>query len=120
MMQDMQKSVEEEGEKAKDLFDKFICHCQTTTKNLAEAIEENTAKSSSLAASIESGSAEIAQLGQDIVGHKEDRAAAEKEVKESTALRQKEEAEFGSTSGETKANIESLESALNALQKGVG
>jgi len=119
MMQDMQKSVEEEGEKQKDLFDKFMCHCKTTTKNLADAIEENSAKSSSLSASIESGTAEIAQLGQDITGHKEDRAAAEKEVKESTALRNKEEAEFGSTSGETKANIASLEGALKALKAGV-
>merc|ERR1719463_677052 len=66
MMQDMQKSVEEEGEKQKELFDKFMCHCKTTTASLAEAIEENTAKSSSLSSAVVSGTAEIAQLGQDI------------------------------------------------------
>merc|ERR1719379_805300 len=106
------KSVEEEIEKEKELFEAFMCHCQSTSKSLAESIESGTAKSSALAASIESNTAQVSQLTQDIAGHKEDRAAAEKEVKESTALRQKEEAEFGSVSGDAKANIDSLASAL--------
>eukprot|EP00746_Dinoflagellata_sp_MGD_P163321 gnl/MRDRNA2_/MRDRNA2_91293_c0_seq1.p1 gnl/MRDRNA2_/MRDRNA2_91293_c0~~gnl/MRDRNA2_/MRDRNA2_91293_c0_seq1.p1 ORF type:complete len:711 (+),score=228.91 gnl/MRDRNA2_/MRDRNA2_91293_c0_seq1:76-2208(+) len=119
MLQDMQKSVEEEIEKEKELFEAFICHCQSTSKELAESIESGTAKSSTLSASIESNTAQISQLSQDITGHKEDRASAEKEVQESTALRQKEEAEFGKVSGEMKANIDSLTSALGALKSGV-
>jgi hypothetical protein len=119
MLQDMQKSVEEETEKEKDLFEAFICHCQSTSKSLDESIESGKAKSSSLSASIESNTAMISQLSQDIAGHKEDRASAEKEVKESTALRSKEEAEFSSVSGDAKANIDSLASALSALKSGV-
>merc|ERR1719272_1281718 len=119
MLEDMQKSVEEEAEKEKDLFEKFICHCKSTSKVLADSIETCKAKSSSLEASIEENTAQIAQLLQDITGHKDDRAAAEKEAKESTALRTKEAAEFGTVSGEMKGNVDSLTGALNALKSGV-
>jgi len=119
MLQDMQKSVQEEGEKGKELFEKFVCNCKTTTASLADSIEAGKAKSSALAASIEESTAQISQLGQDITGHKEDRALAEKTISESTALRGKEASEFGKVSGDTKANIDNLEKALAALKQGV-
>merc|ERR1719174_2088512 len=49
MLQDMQKSVEEEGKKEEDLFDKFMCYCS----NGEGALE----------ASITAGKAQIEQSG---------------------------------------------------------
>merc|ERR1719161_2842537 len=94
MLQDMQKSVEEEGKKEEDLFDKFMCYCSK-------------------------GQGEKSQLEQEITGHKADREEAEKVIKESTAMREKEAAEFAATSGDMKSNIQAMGGALAALKKGL-
>merc|ERR1719498_2401028 len=65
------------------------------------------------------GSAEKSQLDQDITTHKADRAEAEKVIKESTAMREKEAAEFAATSGDMKSNIGAMDKALAALKKGL-
>merc|ERR1719498_2375883 len=65
------------------------------------------------------GSAEKSQLDQDITTHKADRAEAEKVIKESTAMREKEAAEFAATSGDMKSNIQAMGGALEALKNGL-
>merc|ERR1719408_279605 len=65
------------------------------------------------------GSAEKSQLEQDIATHKADREEAEKVIKESTAMREKEAAEFAATSGDMKTNLQAMDGALAALKKGL-
>jgi len=120
MLQDMQKTVEEEGKKEEDLFEKFMCYCSGGEGSLDSAITEGKAQVEALTASIERGTAEKSQLDQDVAGHKADRTEAEKTMKESTAMREKEAAEFAATSGDMKSNIASMGSALDALKKGLG
>merc|ERR1719240_133255 len=119
MLQDMQKSVEEEGKKEEDLFDKFMCYCSNGDGALKSSIAEGKAQVEQLAASIERGTAEKSQLDQDVTGHKSDREEAQKVIKESTALREKEASEFAATSGDMKSNIQSMSGALDALKKGL-
>merc|ERR1719240_1423358 len=119
MLQDMQKSVEEEGKKEEDLFDKFMCYCSNGDGALKSSIAEGKAQVEQLAASIERGTAEKSQLDQDVTGHKSDREEAQKTIKESTAMREKEAAEFAATSGDMKTNIQSMTGALDALKKGL-
>merc|ERR1719421_212800 len=120
MLQDMQKTVEEEGKKEEDLFEKFMCYCSGGEGSLDAAITEGKAQVEALTASIERGTAEKSQLDQDVAGHKADRTEAEKTMKESTAMREKEAAEFAATSGDMKSNIASMAGALDALKKGLG
>merc|ERR1719421_2394226 len=117
MLQDMQKSVEAEGEKQEDLFDKFMCYCSNGEGALDASISEGKAQVEALGATIERGTAEKSQLDQDIVQHKADREEAEKVMKESTAMRSKEAAEFGATSSDMKANLQAMGGALAALKK---
>merc|ERR1719359_602987 len=119
MLQDMQKTVEEEGKKEEDLFDKFMCYCSNGEGALQASITEGKAQIESLSAAIERGTAEKSQLDQDIVGHKADREAAQKTIKESTAMREKEASEFAATSGDMKSNIGAMAGALDALKKGL-
>merc|ERR1719375_2259383 len=119
MLQDMQKSVEEEGEKQEDLFDKFMCYCSNGEGALEASISQGKAEIESLGATIDRGTAEKSQLDQDIVQHKADREEAEKVIKESTAMREKEAAEFAAASGDAKSNIQACTSALAALKKGL-
>merc|ERR1719247_3150572 len=100
MLQDMQKTVESEGKKEEDLFDKFMCYC--------------SGGEGALEASIEQGKAQIEQLTSSI-----ERGAAENTIKESTAMREKEASEFSATSGDMKSNIAAMAGALDALKKGL-
>merc|ERR1719240_1017340 len=115
----MQKSVEEEGEKQEDLFDEFMCYCSNGEGALEASISQGKAEIETLAATIDRGAAEKSQLDQDIVAHKADREEAEKVIKESTAMREKEASEFAATSGDMKSNIGAMGGALEALKKGL-
>merc|ERR1719456_1746372 len=119
MLQDMQKTVEAEGKKEEDLFDKFMCYCSGGEGALQASITTGQAQMEQLSSSIEAQSAESSQLDQDIAQHKTDRTAAQAAVKESTALREKEAAEFAASSGEAKSNIQAMAGALDALKKGL-
>merc|ERR1719198_1038436 len=119
MLQDMQKTVESEGKKEEDLFEKFMCYCSGGEGALEASITQGNAQIEQLTASIERGTAEKSQLEQDLKTHKSDRTAAEATMKESTAMREKEAAEFAATSGDMKSNIASMAGALDALKKGL-
>merc|ERR1719473_8696 len=99
MLQDMQKTVEAEGKKEEDMFDKFMCYCSGGEAKLDASIAQGKAQIESLSHIIEHGTAEKQQLDQDLATAKNDRAEAQKTIQESTALRSKEAAEFAATSG---------------------
>ena len=44
MIQRMQKQVEEQGEKEKDPFEKFMCYCKTGTADLQKSIADAETK----------------------------------------------------------------------------
>merc|ERR1719454_2558091 len=119
MLQDMQKTVESEGKKEQDLFDKFMCYCSGGEGALDASIKEGTAQIDQLTAAIERGTAEKSQLDQDVATHKSDRESAEKTIKESTAMREKEAAEYAATSGDMKSNMNAMDGALESLKKGL-
>merc|ERR1719478_1976387 len=119
MLQDMQKTVEAEGKKEEELFEKFMCYCSGGESKLQAAIDQGKAQIESLTSKIERGTAEKSQLDQDLVTHKSDRTAAEKTIKESTAMREKEASEFAAESGDAKNNIAAMAGALDALKKGL-
>merc|ERR1719326_1354692 len=119
MLQDMQKTVEDEGKKEQDLFDKFMCYCSGGEGALEASIKEGNAQIEQLTAAIERGTAEKSQLDQDVATHKADRESAEKTIKESTAMREKEAAEYAATSGDMKSNMNAMDGALESLKKGL-
>merc|ERR1719379_2907109 len=67
MLQDMQKTVESEGAKEEDLFDKFMCYCSGGEGALEASITTGKAQMEQLSAAIEGKTAEAAQLDQDLV-----------------------------------------------------
>merc|ERR1719231_290099 len=119
MLQDMQKTVEEEGKKEQDMFDKFMCYCSGGEGAPEASIKEGQAQIEQLTAAIERGTAEKSQLDQDVATHKSDREAAEKTIKESTAMREKEAAEYATASGDMKSNMNAIDGALESLKKGL-
>merc|ERR1719428_2369720 len=104
MLQDMQKTVESEGAAEKELFDKFMCYCDNGAGSLEASIEAGNAAIESLTGKIETEKAQKSQSEQEVAQHKTDREEAQKTIKESTAMREKEASEFAASSGEMKAN----------------
>jgi len=118
-MQNMQKEVEAEGAKEKELFDKFMCFCGGSGSEMATAIETGKAKIEELTAKVKSEEAEKIQLEQELVDHKKDREQAKADLGEATTLREKESAEFEAMAADSKTNIEGLASAIPAIEKGM-
>jgi len=120
MMQALQAKVEAEGEKEKDLYDKFMCYCKNGAGALAKSIADAETKAPALTAAIEEGAGKLTQLKTDIKAHQADRSGAKTAMDEATALRTKEAGEYAAVSGDLKTNIGAISKAVTALEKGMG
>jgi hypothetical protein len=119
LMQNMQKEIEAEGVKEKELFEKFMCFCSSNTGDLGKAEEDAKAKIEEMGAKLKSEEAEKSQLKQELVDHKADREAAKNDLAESTTLRSKEAAEYQALKADSETNIASLSKAIPAIEKGM-
>merc|ERR1719254_390758 len=120
MLQNMVKKVEAEGEAEKVLFDKFMCYCKTSGGDLSKSIGDATTKIPQLDADIKSGEAKKKQLDEDIKQHQVDRSAAKEAMASATALREKEAAAYAKEYSEDAANIAATETAMTAIEQGMG
>merc|ERR1712100_99832 len=112
MLQAMQKKVSAEGEKEKELMQKFQCYCSSSGGTLNESIAAAKAKGPAVGSDIEQAEAQEVQLKEDLKQHQADRAAAKKAVSAATALREKEAAAFASEQAEADSNIAAVNSAV--------
>jgi hypothetical protein len=117
-LQDLQKEIETEGEKEEDLYKKFQCYCTGNNENLNKAGEEAAAQIETLSAKVKQETAEKKQVEAELKQHKKDKADAQADLDQATKIRQKEHAEYVANAGDTKQNIESTISAIDALEKG--
>jgi outer membrane murein-binding lipoprotein Lpp len=120
LMQNMQKEVEGEGKKEKELYDKFMCFCEATGAETAKAATDATAKIDELSSKIKEEGATKTQLEQEIGDHKKDREAAKNDLAEATNLRDKEKKEYEALAADANTNVEALASAIPAIEKGMG
>jgi len=120
MLQSMQKKVAAEGDKEKDLFDKFMCYCKNGATTLSASIETAKNAKEQLAASIKETDATLKQMKLDLKTAQTDRASAKAAVAKATALREKEASEFATESSELKTNIAATKKATAAIEKGAG
>jgi len=120
MLQSMQKKVEAEGEKEKELFEKYMCYCKTSGGDLGKSISDAGVKIPQLEADIKEGEAKKAQLDEDIKQAQTDRSAAKAAMAEATTLRKKEADAYAKESSEDKANLAACQKATVAIEKGMG
>merc|ERR1719454_1451935 len=118
MLQNMSKKIEAEGEKEKELYDKFMCYCQGGDESLKAAIEAAKTKVPQVTSGIEEAEGQKAQLAEDLKTHASDRDAAKTAMGSATALREKEAAAFATTKAEGEANNAAMPKAIAAIEKG--
>jgi len=120
LLQDMQKEIEAEGVKEKELYDKFMCFCSGGAEELAKTIADAKQEVETLTGKLEEEKAEKSGLEGDLVKHKEDRTAATADLEKATALRDKEAAENAADLADQETNFGAVSSAIPALEKGMG
>jgi septal ring factor EnvC (AmiA/AmiB activator) len=120
LMQEMQKEIEAEGEKEKDLFDKFMCYCKNNDGQLAEQAKAAAAEAADRNAKVEAQTSEKKQVDADLAQAKKDRTDAKKDLATATKLREKENKEFVAENADAVENLNATDSAIKALKKGMG
>merc|ERR1719440_1961597 len=115
----MMKMVEAEGEKEKELYEKYMCYCKTSDETLAKSIADANTKMPQLASDIKEAEAEKAQLESDLQAHQSDRDSAKSAMAKATEIREKEAAAFAKEESNDKANIDAIRKATGAIQKGM-
>jgi uncharacterized protein YhaN len=118
LMQDMQKEIQVELEKEKDLYEKFLCICDTADDELQAVIDKTTQKIAELSSTLEAESSEKKQLEEALKGHYADKASSEQDLEKATTLREKEKSEADASIESTKAAVAALSKAIPALEKG--
>merc|ERR1719380_511645 len=111
--------IEAEGEKEKELFDKFMCYCENADATLGESIADAETKIPQLESDLKEAVETKAQLEADIKQHQADREAAKEAMAKATAIREKEAAAFAKENAEDKASLDSLKKATAAIEKGM-
>jgi len=120
MLQNLEAKVQGEGEKEKELHDKYMCYCKNSGGTLAKSISDAETKGPELVSAIEEGIGKLAQLKDDLKAHQSDRAAAKAAMATATALREKENAAFEATKTELETNLAGVAKATAAIEKGAG
>jgi len=119
MLQMMQNKVTAEGAKEKELFDKFMCYCQTGATQLASAIDAAATKIPQVESALKEAAASKSQFEADVKQAQADRAEANAAIASATALRAKEAAIFAKDSSDLKTNLAAMEKAIKAIAGGM-
>jgi len=119
LLQDMQKRVEAEGKKEKELFEKFMCYCKNGASDLEEAVSAADNKIPKLESSLAEAEALKDQLVKDIAKARQAVSDAKDAIAIAKALREKEAGVFAETSADYKANIAALKKAIASIEAGM-
>merc|ERR1719316_1475114 len=119
MLQMMANKVEAEGKKTKELFDKYMCYCETADTTLAKSISDAETKIPQLESDIKEAIEMEKTLASDIELAQTTRADAKAAIEKAEQMRGKENAAFTTESGTTSANIDALSKAIPAIEKGM-
>lgn len=119
LLQKMQKSVEAEGQKEKELFEEFMCYCKTGSSDLTKSIDAAENKIPQVTSALEKAEATKEQLEKDLVKHRANVADAKATLATATALREKEAAAFAKESSDLTTNIAALKKATAAIESGM-
>jgi hypothetical protein len=119
LLQKMQKQVTEEGEKEKELYDRFMCYCKTGSSDLEASIAGSGTKISQLGSDIQKAKAEKEETLATLKQAQMERDTAKTNMAEATGIRDSEAAAYASEKAEYGANIDAIEKAVAALEKGM-
>jgi len=119
LLQSLREEVEAEGRKEKELFDKFVCYCTSSTEKLTASIDSGRSAIADYEATIKELSGSNAALELEIKDLKEDLEENQKAIADATGVREKEKGEYQAESTEMTNAIAALDKAIPAIEKGM-
>merc|ERR1719482_1160950 len=102
-----------------ELFDKYMCFCETAEETLGKSIADAETKIPQLESDIKEAIELEKTLAADIENAQTARAEAKEAIAKAEQIRGKENAAFQSESGTTSSNIDALSKAIPAIEKGM-
>jgi len=117
LMKEMQTQLDKEAAEDEDMYDKLGCWCDTNEKEKTKAVAINTQRATDLTSAIEELTAKSASLKADIEDLTKQVAASTESLDTSTAMREKEAAEFHAFEKDSIVNTESIKGAIQRLGK---
>jgi len=117
LLEDMQKTLEEEAKADQEVYDQFACWCETNDKEKTKAIADAEAKIDSLKITIEELTAESTRLGQEIKTLEEEVKKNQAALGKATAMRMKAQEEFSGEEKDLLQSVQALKSAIVVLSK---
>jgi len=120
LLQSMQKKVTAEGEKEKELYEKFMCYCNGGKKELEASVQAAGEKVPAVSSDIEATEGKLAQLKSGLSEDQTGRDGAKDSMAKAKAVREKEASAFAAEKADSDANIAAIDKAVAALEKGMG
>jgi len=117
LMKEMQSQLDKEAKEDEDMFDKLGCWCDTNEKEKTQANAVNNQRITDLTAFIEESTAKSASLKTEIEELTKQVEASEASLAESTAIREKDAAEFFDFEKDSIVNTEAVKGAIMTLGK---
>merc|ERR1719191_299992 len=115
----MEKKIHEEGDKMKELYDKYMCWCETADEKLEGEIKDAEDKIPRLEASIKAAIALKLQLEAEVKEHQKERTEIEASLTKQLEMLKSNKKEHDATEADLESNIAPLKKAIAALEKGV-
>jgi peptidoglycan hydrolase CwlO-like protein len=120
MLQNMQKQVTEEGKVEEEMYDKFMCYCQTGKGDLEASIAAGKAKIESIESESKADLEKKAMTDAALAEHTKSLDEAKEAMASATAIRTKEAATYAKFKSDSEENLAALTKAIAAVEKGVG
>merc|ERR1719487_1244294 len=117
LLKKMKAELIAEADKEAEMYDKMVCWCETNEKEKKKAIADADALDKELTAEIEERSAKFGNQATEIERLKVQIADDTESLKEATAIREKEAAEFYENNKDLIQYITNVKNAIEVLQK---
>merc|ERR1719512_590866 len=117
LLGELTAKITREGEAGAKAHAEYVEWCDDTSKNTAFAIQTATKSKAQLEAKIQELTSDIQAAGSKIDGLAADIASAGSELKDATAIRGKESADFSTSEAELMESINTLSRAIGILEK---
>lgn len=119
LLQNLKKEVEAEGEKHKEMYEKYMCYCETNEAATSKNLEDEKAHLGKLESAIKEYEGSNAQLTADIAELQEELEEDTKGMEKATGVRKSEATSYAAESNDMKVSIQSLDKAIPAIKKGM-
>jgi len=117
LLEQMRNELVAEGDKEAETYDKMVCWCETNEKEKTQGVASAEGKIGDLMAEMEARSAAKGELSTNIKAMKQQIGEDTQSLKQATALREKEAAEFSSEEKEMMQAVTNLKNAVTVLSK---